>query len=615
MIKRTLSTLWRLGPRNVLRAVIYRVGIRTRWHPVLRVRAEIGGQRFFRELESVEPGLPPSRAWGDFVWYFGWFQQPTHGSAPDWFLNPFNGRRVPLPLAPWWERGEFAYAAGDIKVIWEPSRFDWVVCLAQDVRRGDTSALATLNAWLADWCRRNPCYLGPNWRCGQEASIRVLHLALASRLLGQPLANAGPDLERLIVAHLVRIEPTVAYARAQDNNHGTSEAAALFVGGAWARLCGVPAGRRWERRGRQLLEERIDRLFLDDGSFSQHSVNYHRLVLDTLSITELLRAWIGLPAFSDHLVESARRANRWLDCMLDPRSGDAPNVGGNDGSKLIQVGEEDYRDHRLSVQVAARLFGGCQSHPSKYSLLRWFDFDQGAEPQPATRSEHFPEGGYACLESKLWWGLLKYPRRRFRPHHCDALHLDLWYGSLNLTRDAGTFSYNASPEWSDYVEGERGHSTVEMDGGPQMRRLGRFLRSDWIEVDEVKYQRTAEGGEMAAGYADWRGCRHWRYVRIDRAGVLVIDRVRGFHERAVLRWRLPPADWCLQRQQVAGAGFLFSLETSGQPSRVEIVEGWESRYYMRRTAAPVLEIEVGEPAEIVTRISRTDAMRNSQDAS
>ena len=77
------------------------------------------------------------------------------------------------------------------------------------------------------------------------------------------------------MAHLRRIAPTIRYAIAQDNNHGTSEAAALFIGGTWLALLGEPAGRRWAVRGRRWLEDRAGRLIGVDGSFSQYSLNYH----------------------------------------------------------------------------------------------------------------------------------------------------------------------------------------------------------------------------------------------------------------------------------------------------------------------------------------------------
>src|SRR5690606_27108937 len=127
----------------------------------------------------------------------------------------------------------------------------------------------------------------------------------------------------------------LSYARAQDNNHATSEAVALFAAGAWLELAGSAGGRVLARQGRGLLERHVIRLFGKDGSFSQHSVNYHRLVLDTLSIAEIWRQHAGLPAFSASFRERAAAGAQWLRAMVDPSTGDAPNLGANDGANLL----------------------------------------------------------------------------------------------------------------------------------------------------------------------------------------------------------------------------------------------------------------------------------------
>ena len=127
--------------------------------------------------------------------------------------------------------------------------------MAQRATAGEESEFRRLQAWLGDWVRNNPPYLGPNWKCGQEVSLRVLPLAATARLFGQ-VADASAPLLDLVRLHLRRIAPTIQYAVAQDNNHGTSEAAALFVGGSWLSSAGYPEGKRWMRMGTRWLDER-----------------------------------------------------------------------------------------------------------------------------------------------------------------------------------------------------------------------------------------------------------------------------------------------------------------------------------------------------------------------
>src|SRR5690606_32161600 len=125
--------------------------------------------------------------------------------------NLLNGRSIKSPERSWWQIPDFDPETGDIKVIWEASRFDWVLAFAQRMAAGDAKALDQMNQWLSDWCDKNPPYCGPNWKCGQEASIRIMHLAMASLLTGQHTASAGALLD-LVRVHLQRIAPTISYA-------------------------------------------------------------------------------------------------------------------------------------------------------------------------------------------------------------------------------------------------------------------------------------------------------------------------------------------------------------------------------------------------------------------
>ena len=161
-----------------------------------------------------------------------------------------------------------------------------------------------------DWLEKNPPYLGLNWKCGQEASIRVINLCCASLILGQEKESLI-GLQDLIRLHLQRIAPTINYAIAQDNNHGTSEAAALFMGGSWLNYLGARDGESYERIGRKLLNERVSKLIEKDGSFSQYSLNYHRMMLDTLSICEIWREKLNLKEFTSVFYQNATLATKF----------------------------------------------------------------------------------------------------------------------------------------------------------------------------------------------------------------------------------------------------------------------------------------------------------------
>lgn len=606
-------TAWSLGLPNIVRAAGYRLGVRLGLNPVRRLQGSTPVGPFFRQFQGKSAvNVPSVSAWGAAGSLFSRWPLALGDRPPDWLANPLTGQRVAAPERGWWEIPDFEPTVGDIKLIWELSRLDWVLAFAQQACHGNEKSFARLNAWLADWCAHNPPYKGPNWKCGQEASIRVMNLALAGLVLGQ-VRNAEPGLRDLVRLHLQRIAPTVQYAMAQDNNHGTSEAVALFMGGSWLAASGLAEGERWARTGRQWLENRAARLIGPQGSFSQYSLNYHRVMLDTFCTAEVWRRHLGLPAFTERLQSRALAATEWLRHMVNPLNGDGPNVGANDGARLLHLTDTPYRDHRPTVQLAMALFAGkrAYAYPGSYDhALQWLGVDLPSEVAPPVGSYVADDGGFAILRRGNALAMLRYPRFRFRPSQADALHLDLWLGAENLLRDAGTYSYNTEPQWLNYFGGTASHNTVQFDGRDQMPRLSRFLLGDWLKTERLQpLQEDGKSTRFAAGYRDGQGARHHRSVGLQHDALQVVDEVQGFASQAVLRWRLMPGDWhfesspdgpCVMLNE--GRQFLLNVSANVPITRCELVDGWESRYYLEKTPLQVLEVEIQQAGTLTTQL-------------
>ena len=595
---RKLLTYARLGPSSIARVGAYRLGLKSRLHPVLKLHAKIARPPFFHASLQAAALPEPNTAWNEALWWFGWHRADLKGAPPDWFANPFSDLPQPNASLDWWRIPDFG--SGDIKGLWELSRFDWAVAWATCAAHGDNAALERLNQWLGDWAEKNPPYKGPNWKCGQEASIRVMHLVLAAWVLGQDKIPAA-GLVALLCAHLQRIAPTMSYAIGQQNNHGTSEAAALFIGGGF--LLGLdPRAQGWMVKGRRWLEERAQALIEVDGSFSQYSVNYHRVMLDTFSLAEAWRRHRGLPAFSDRLRTRLIAATDWLYAMTDPGTGDAPNIGANDGARLFQLTGTDYRDFRPSVQLAAALFeGGVAYGKGNWNApLHWLGVPLGQKTK-APSSGSFDKGGYHVLRAGAAMAVLRYPRFRFRPSQADLLHLDLWVAGENVLRDAGTYSYNA--DGAEWFAGTAAHNTICFDGRDQMPRLGRFLFGDWLRAEDVQTVRTeAAGISAAAAYQDRHGARHHRHVLLTERGMICTDTILGNFAKACLRWRLAPRGWVVTGQKLQAGETVIVVSSDAGPLELNLTEAPESRYFQHRADIPVLEIALNRPCTIVTKV-------------
>lgn len=591
-----------LGAPNIARALWFRIGVRFGLNPVRKLEASVPDGSFFRSVDF--PGESGS-AYRYELSGFGYIPLGDTDSAPDWHSNILTGGRCCDSQIPWYAIPDFTNEIGDIKGIWELSRFDWVLGFAREARAGHPEALEKLETWLESWVQENPPYCGPNWKCGQEASIRVMHLAMAAVVLGQVFRPEKALLE-LVEIHLKRIAPTIQYAIAQDNNHGTSEAAALFIGGSWLASHGFSQGRGWEIKGRKWLENRARRLIERDGSFSQYSVNYHRVMLDTFSMVEAWRKTLQVPEFSYYWYTKARAATEWLTALLQP-GGDVPNLGANDGARLLPLAAVDYRDFRPSAQLANVLFCGQRviPEPGEWDVpLRLLGVELPEAVAKSPGSKQFDDGGYAIMRKNHCFALFRYPRFRFRPGQADALHLDVWLGSRNILRDGGSFSYNTEEPWQSYFPGVESHNTVQFDGRDQMPRLSRFLFGEWLKTTRLQSMgETPKGLSTVAGYRDYKGALHTRKVLLGEDELTVKDDIDGFSSNAVLRWRLEPGNWDLNGLTAKNENLTIAVTSTTEIVRCEIVDGFESRYYGRKTKLPVFELEVAEPGCLTTEIT------------
>ena len=219
----------------------------------------------------------------------GWFRvfgQPAVwlGTSPDWSaLAPLADDAPPpsLDLTEHWTATRLDQVPGDIKLLWEPSRFGWVYPMVRAYRatRQDAYAEACWDLILS-WRQANKPNAGANWISAQEVAVRLMALTFAFYGLAPWLERKASRIARLatmIVVHAARIPPTLDYARAQGNNHLLVEGVGLYTAGMLFPEVGAAAG--WKRTGLHVLLHALRTQVFPDGGYVQHSANYHRLAL------------------------------------------------------------------------------------------------------------------------------------------------------------------------------------------------------------------------------------------------------------------------------------------------------------------------------------------------
>ena len=277
-------TAYRLGFSSLVRVIVYKVLVKYRLHSVVRIQ---------ESDESADAnGRDFSRLEGYSFEHF-WFFNRKFSGIPEchglkaldtvFLTNWFNGYVHPNK-ALWYEIHDFDSKAGDIKGVWELSRWYWAILIACDSKLRIDERCELLDQLLGVWRLQNPFLRGPNWKCGQEVALRLIHYLVALRLLGYSHTDLRSDQRDFIHQHLRRIAPTLNYAKGQKNNHWISEAVGLIVGGLWV---GPEFGKNHFNKGVKELSSSIECLFNTDGSFAQSSFNYLRHALTLIAIAKL----------------------------------------------------------------------------------------------------------------------------------------------------------------------------------------------------------------------------------------------------------------------------------------------------------------------------------------
>ncbi|MCK6478939.1 MAG: heparinase II/III family protein, partial [Planctomycetes bacterium] len=515
----------------------------------------------------------------------------------------------------------------DVKRFWEPARFPAAYAAARAWRhRGDAGPAEEFWRAVAAFRAANPPNLGPQWMCGQECAIRVLAWTTALFALRDAPGTTGERAAALLetlAAHGDRIEANIGYAVLQKNNHGVNEALGLFTLGSLLPF--LAAAPRWEALGRAVLEAEVERQFLGDGSYVQHSVNYHRLVLQSGALGIRVGEAAGRPLSAGFRARIAAGA-RWLAALVDPATGAAPNHGSNDGGILLRLDGLPFEDHRPAAALAAfaaerrRVYpAGPWDEPGAWLFGREY---LDAPPGAGARAElAAAEGGYHTLLGEGTWAFTRCAAHRDRPGQADLTHVDLFALGRPLAADPGTFAYNEPPPWRNGLAGTGVHNAVSVDGLDQMEKGPRFLWLDWTR-GRVHRRASDPAGRWALLDMEQDGYRRIG-VRCRRALILlggrhwlVIDDLGGEGERELsAQWLLPgstlreaaPGEWgiggpagpwrLILRTLAAGSGAAPTAARLVRGEEGGVLGWWSTRYLAREAAAGILaRVRVRLPA-------------------
>lgn len=519
---------------------------------------------------------------------------------------------------------------GDIKQIWEPARFGWVFPLGRAYRlSGDERYAKTFWENWESFLTHNPVNAGENWLSAQEAALRLIALSFAVQVF-KPSPHFDKKCEQsvaeAIIHHARRIEVTLAYARAQNNNHLVSEAVGLVL--AAHLLSDWPEARRWRKTGWKWFFWAVEKQIEPDGEYIQHSVNYHRLML-TLALLAFRIAQLENHPFPQKHLNKLGLAAGWLQGVMDEASGEALNFGHHDGAHLLPLGGK-IEDYRPILQASMAAFCGerCLPNGGWDELAYWLGYNPAILPLKDDRPVLL---GFRRLGHSAEWASLRAHHYVSRPAHADQLQVELWRRGCRVVCDPGTYAYNLPPPWQNGLALAEVHNAPMFNAQQPMLRAGKFL---WLRWDQARFLEEGEDeknsiraerlayhrlGIRQERQLEWKGDGHWQVI--DRFLPLGSGAVSG---KISLNWLIRDGEWRLDEQEfiVDDNRYQLLVRVTSQPIQkmkfriaragqvlvgekiyeIDSLLGWFSPTYLTRLPALSfwIETEAGLPFELRT---------------
>ena len=452
-----------------------------------------------------------------------------------WFVDPISGTRWPGAEQYCFDV-DFRHqtSRGDVKLVWELNRLQFLHSVAALVLRGDREfGSFTVNVLLS-WMAANPPFRGVNWSSGIELALRLVTVMIVVSAAGNSLgAEERRNIRSLVAAHAYWLgRYSSLYSSA--NNHRVAEGLGLLVAGLL--IPDVPGASANVSAGRALLAEAPFSQFYADGTGREQSPTYAAFVLEMICIGIILLRAEG----QDFDCNSLRRlipVCEQLQWMLDA-DGNAPHVGDDDEGRVIAM--SPLRETRYVASVLAGAAGILQrsdlAPPQRDRHLRDLVFGS-AENWSATLTgvRNFPDGGYTVIRQATPEGRLlvifdhgPLGFLSIAAHgHADALSIWIHCDDLPVIVDAGTYLYHAGGAWREYLRSTAAHNTLEIEDQSQSTTSGAF---NWRRKAKAWATEYSDGPNWKVagrhdGYRRQFGIDHERAVTKSGDGIIIEDRL------------------------------------------------------------------------------------------
>lgn len=523
----------------------------------------------------------------------------------NWHYNPLTKKEID-PSLKWFEIPDFDQESGDIKVVWEASRFThFYYFMRAYLITGDKKYYQAFSNQLAWWLLNNNYTYGANFKCGQEASLRMINTLMAYNLFKAFDLTSQVDetnVKTLVELSYKKVLSNFFYAhKAIKNNHTFSELAGLIVGG----YCSGDNDK--VKKAYTLLDKEISLQFAQDGGYRQYSFNYQRFTLQMLAIIIKMSTKTNINISNLAVIEKSVL----LMYQAQAENGDLPNYGSNDGALVFPLSIKDYRDFRPSLNSLYALITNQRLY-QKDTLdeeMLWFKNEiVESFKEVEKKSMAFDDIGLYTLRHKEGFLLIHLNDYQSRPAHFDQLHLDLWHHGYNVFCDSGTYSY--ASKLGDQLALTAAHNTVKIKDIQQMNKKSKFLVINWTKRKDFVFTKSKFSGTMLSE----NGYYHQRSVSQTLNGYKIVDQVGPDLSDYVINFHTP----CQIKIDDSGCSLymderLIAIIKTKYP--IKVTSAYRSLYYLKREEINKISIivsDLNKDLQVETRIILNDFSRKGE---
>jgi len=417
----------------------------------------------------------------------------------------------------------------DIKMVWELSRFQYLVPLALAFyKTGEEEYFKKWQELILNWIEKNPVYFGPNWINTMEVAIRACNWIFSweivrMRLLRRPdsLRQSFSEASKIgtsrndkristviassdevgtwqshnkflegflvsLIEHGRFIYRNLEYAPVRSNHYLSDIVGLVYLGIMFPEF---KKSKKWLEKGLRGLEEEMKFQVYNDGVDYELSISYHRYVAELFlwtgwlcKINEQQFNNLTMKQLSPQFWQKLKKMVKFTYYYTKPNNL-VPQIGDSDDGRLHIVWEDFYNLEKRNHFALFKLYGYATGKTSENT---------------EKLSQSFPEAGFYIMRDKDFYlitGRNKCCYGKGGSHiHNDILSFELSMFGDDFIIDSGAYVYTPDFKARNKFRRTRAHNTIMIDNQEQnfiskedpfyIEQIAQLTINQWETTDE-----------------------------------------------------------------------------------------------------------------------------------